>query len=210
MTENATRFDLSTLRRTVGPYVFVGLRHEDLEPLRRFRNEQIDVLRQREPLTREDQERWWREVVVPTHAAADPAFLLVSILDGGGAFLGYGGLVHADWRDGRAEVSFLVDPARRRDDALYAADLRAFLDFLLPFAFEDLGLRRLTTEAYAFRTRTIALLEAAGFVREGVWREHTLGPDGEPVDSVLHGMLRRDWAGWVGGQGPPPAGACPP
>jgi RimJ/RimL family protein N-acetyltransferase len=39
------------------------------------------------------------------------------------------------------------------------------------------------------------LVEQAGFLREGRWREHVLDPHhaGKFCDSILHGMCARDW-----------------
>jgi RimJ/RimL family protein N-acetyltransferase len=181
--------------RRLGPYRFVELRHEDIQPLRGFRNAQIDVLRQKQPLTADDQERWYRDVVVPTHAAEAPRFLLVSMLDAGDQFIGYGGLTNIDWDHRRAELSFLVDPRRAQDAELYAKDFRAFLEFVKEWAFADLGLNRLFSESYAFRDAHVALVEQAGFLREGRWREHVLDPHhaGKFCDSILHGMCARDW-----------------
>ena len=107
----------------------------DIEPLRRFRNAQIDVLRQAEPISEGAQERWFDEVVVPAHRDPRPPMILVSILDADGSFVGYGGLTNLDWEARRAEVSFLVDPARAADPDVYGRDMSAFLGFLADWAF---------------------------------------------------------------------------
>ena len=54
----------------VSGYEYPPLRREDIQALRRFRNEQIDVLRQAEVISEEQQERWFEERVVP--AQRDP------------------------------------------------------------------------------------------------------------------------------------------
>ena len=170
---------------------YLELRREDIETLRRFRNDQIEVLRQEQPIAAEEQERWFDQIVVPTHRSERPEFLLVSILDSEGVFVGYGGLTSVSWTHCRAELSFLVDPERAGDPDTYRSDFLAFLEFLTDWAFEGLGLHRLHSETYSFRTPTIELLEEAGFVPEGRLREHTSGPDGY-VDSLLHGLLTGD------------------
>lgn len=183
------RVDMQRFERRQGPYRYVGLRRADVQALRAWRNEQMDVLRQKAPLAEEDQERWFGELVEPTHRSPAPAFLLVAILDGDGRSIGYGGLTNIDWDHQRAEVSFLVESARARDAALYARDLSAFLAFLVRWAFDELGLRRLFTETYAFRTAHVRLLETAGFRLEGRLVAHTRGAGG-PVDSLIHGLVR--------------------
>lgn len=168
-------------------YRYVPLRREDIEPLRLFRNEQIDVLRQAAPISPAEQERWFADVVAPAHRHPRPPMILVSILDEDERFIGYGGLTNVDWAAGRAEVSFLADPRRAADPELYRRDLTAFVGFLADWAFGELGLNRLFTETYAFRDAHIEILEEAGFREEGRLREHVA-----TGDSVLHGLLAGD------------------
>lgn len=186
----APRVDMSAFRREQGPYTYVGLRREDIQALREFRNAQMDVLRQKRPLTEEGQERWYTEVVLPMHAKAEPSFLLVSILDKEGLFLGYGGLTYIDWDHRRAEVSFLMDPKRVATPSLYREDFLNFLLFLKTWSFDELGLHRLFGETYAFRDFHISVLEEAGFLREGHLKEHILDPKHPThyVDCIVHGL----------------------
>lgn len=173
-------------------YRYVALRREDIEPLRRFRNEQLDVLRQREPISVADQERWFEEIVAPAQRDPRPSQVLVSILDSEGQFIGYGGLTNIDWQARRAEVSFLVDPTRAADQDVYRRDMSSFLGFLTNWAFSELGLNRLFSETYAFRAFHVSLLERAGFAVEGRLREHVMTSTG-PGDSILHGLLASEW-----------------
>jgi RimJ/RimL family protein N-acetyltransferase len=181
--------DLSQLDRRCGGHRYVALRRRDIQPLRRFRNEQIAVLRQRHPLGEEDQERWFDEVVTPTHLDPEPSFLLVSILDGDESFIGYGGLTNVDWHHRRAEISFLVSPERAADAETYRADACAFLEWIQGWAFDELGLHRLFNETYEFRTEHIHILEEAGFVQEGRLRHNIVDPfdPSRFIDSLIHG-----------------------
>ena len=174
-------------------YAYPPLRREDIQALRVFRNEQIDVLRQAEPISEEQQERWYEEQVVPTQGEPRPPQVLVSILEPGGEFIGYGGLTNVRWEHRRAEVSFLVDPTRAADEGVYRRDMRAFLDHLAGLAFGEHGMNRLFAETWAFREFHISVLEDAGFKYEGRMREHTLDADGRPIDSVLHSRLASEW-----------------
>lgn len=182
-----SRVDIPAFKRTRGGYRYVGLRHQDIQEIRRWRNEQQDVLRQKNSLTRAEQQQWWETVVTPTHRSAHPSFLLVSILDGDSELVGYGGLTNIDWDHLRAEVSFLVSTERAADAATYEVDILAFLDFLKAWAFEELGLHRLFTETYAFRRVHIELLERAGMDLEGRMRDHVDTDEGF-LDSFLHGI----------------------
>lgn len=189
-TTSTLQADMTRFERLQHGYRYVSLRPEDIEALRRWRNEQIEILRQKRAIAPDEQERWYHHVVVPTHASPEPEFLLVSILDPGDRLVGYGGLTHIDWEHRRAEVSFLVAPERARNHRLYARDMAAFLKFLRRWAFEELDLHRLFSETYAFRRLHMELLEEAGFVLEGRLRDHVRGPDGF-VDSLIHGIVAR-------------------
>lgn len=183
------RVDMRRLEGRCAGHRYVALRRQDIQALRRFRNEQLSVLRQRCPLGAADQERWFEEVVVPTHADPEPSFLLVSILDDAEGFIGYGGLTHIDWPQQRAEVSFLMSPERAARAEIYRGDMLAFLSWIQRWAFDELQLHRLFTETYAFRTEHIRTLEEAGFVPEGRLRHHVVDPSDPSgfVDSLLHG-----------------------
>jgi RimJ/RimL family protein N-acetyltransferase len=173
-------------------YRYVPLRREDIQALREFRNAQIDVLRQAEPISPEQQEAWFEREVVPAEQAERPHQVLVSILDED-RFVGYGGLTNLNWPELRAEVSFLIDPERAADPAQYRADMTAFLAYLARLAFDDLGLNRLFAETYAFREAHIGILEECGYTLEGRLREHIQLGGGKAGDSVIHGLLAAEW-----------------
>jgi RimJ/RimL family protein N-acetyltransferase len=181
---------LTGRRWHAGPFTVDELAERDIEALRVWRNAQTSVLRQKDPITPEQQRRWYDDVVRPTHASASPSFLLVA-LRRRDDLVAYGGLTNVSWRDRRAEVSFLADTAVVADDAAYREVFLAFLAWLDGCAFGELGLHRLFTETYAYRTFHLSLLEEHGFVPEGRLRHHVV-KDGAPVDSLLHGRLETD------------------
>ncbi len=87
----------------------------------------------------------------------------------------------------RAEVGFAL--ARAAWGHGYMAEA---LPALIDFAFTTLDLRRLEADVDPRNTRSIQVLERAGFRREGYQRErHQL--HGELQDAVLYGLLRREW-----------------
>ncbi len=176
--------DLARLVR--GRYSLRPIDWSDRTPIREWRNDQIDVLRQTSALTVAGQDAYFADVVRPQLDQEEPAQVLVALLEDG-RLIGYGGLVHISWPNRRAEVSFMTE-ASRQDEATFRADLAAFLDLVIELAADRLALHRLTTECYAFRTVFIEELERAGFGLEGRLREHVRTDDGY-VDSVLHGRL---------------------
>ena len=172
-------------------YEIISVRQEDALPIMRWRNAQIDALRQKEPLTEDQQRRYFQEVVLPTYPMEKPPMVLLAYLKQG-KLIGYGGLVHLDWEAKRGEVSFLLDPARIEDKHSYGMELGTFLSLLKRLAFSQLGLNRIQTEAYGNRSWHVQAIEANGFRLEGVLRQHVcIG--GEWVDTHLHACLREDF-----------------
>lgn len=157
----------------------------DREHIRQWRNAQLEVLRQIEPLSEFDQDRYFAETVLPQFSQKNPAQFMFAFLEGGN-LIGYGALVHIHWGDHRAEVSFLTDPGRL-DLNTFAGDWTMYLNLLKPVA-RALGLHKLTTETYSLRNDLIPILEANGFVQEGVLREHHC-VDEKFTDSHVHGFL---------------------
>ncbi|MBD2720791.1 GNAT family N-acetyltransferase [Hymenobacter armeniacus] len=174
-------------------YQLIPIRYEDREPIRAWRNAQLPVLRQAEPLTAEQQEAYFQRVVLPLFAQERPGQLLFSLLHAG-QLIAYGGLVHISWPDLRAEVSFLVDPVRAADAATYRQDFLAHLRLLGRVAFEGLQFNRLFTETYDIRPAHVAILEEAGFRLEGRLRQHVQLAPGTFADSLMHGQLAADYA----------------
>ncbi|MBF9237416.1 GNAT family N-acetyltransferase [Hymenobacter sp. BT683] len=174
-------------------YRLIPIRYEDREPIRAWRNAQLEVLRQAAPLTAAQQEAYFQRVVLPLFDQEQPGQLLFSLLHHNN-LVAYGGLVHISWPDSRAEVSFLVDPARAAEPETYRTDFLAHLRLLGQAAFEQLNFNRLFTETYDIRPAHVAILEEAGFRLEGRLRQHVrLAPD-TFADSLMHGQLAADYA----------------
>lgn len=179
---------LKTNRFTYKEYEIVPYREADLMQIMRWRNEQMDVLRQNRELTEEDQIRYYRGVIVPTFVTAQPIMVLFSYLKHGEC-IGYGGLTNMDWHSGRAEISFLVDTARTRDEERYREDFSGFLHLMKEVAFGQLAFNRLFTETFDIRPRHIGILEGSGFRLEGRMKQHVrIGQS--HVDSLIHGYLK--------------------
>lgn len=175
-------------RLSAGPLWIGAVQPGDIEAIRLWRNAQMDVLRQSAPIAPDAQARYFAERIWPSLDLPQPGEILVSYREGD-VLIGYGGLVHIAWEHGRAEISFLLDPAYLAPPEVYARYFAGFLGLIKRLAFDDLGLERLFTETYAIRTHHIAVLESAGLKREGVLRRH-VRIAGEPVDSIMHGCLK--------------------
>ncbi|GAA4919247.1 GNAT family protein [Streptomyces coeruleoprunus] len=101
-----------------------------------------------------------------------------------------GELVLYEWDELNRSCVFrvLIGPGGR-DRGLGTEAIR----LLLAYAFERLGLHRVSLGVLAFNPRAQRVYERVGFVREGVEREAVLH-EGEWIDSVSMAVLAREWA----------------
>ncbi len=170
-------------------YSITSLRFEDIYKIKNWRNQQIAFLRQKHPITDEQQFKYFENYVKPTFSDPEPTQILVSYLKEG-TCIGYGGLTNLKWEDRRAEVSFLLDSERVQDNLNYKKEFTIFLNLLKQMAFDFLGLHRLFTETFDLRPTHIETLEGAGFTFEGRMKDHIFC-EGRFVDSLIHGCLKK-------------------
>ena len=71
-------------------------------------------LRQENLLTREAQKKYFNEVVYKLFEKDNPEQILFSYTENGKC-IGYGGLVHINWYDKNAEISFVMDTELEKD-----------------------------------------------------------------------------------------------
>lgn len=172
-------------------YSVQPLSEHDMLLIKEWRNAQMDVLRQNQVLTDEDQMRYYRQGVVPSYTDNETKIILFSFLQDE-QLIGYGGLTNIDWAAKRAEISFLIDPTRTLHPAQYKQDFLQFLALMRTIAFCELQFNRLFTETYDIRPLHISILEQFGFRLEGRMKQHVY-IRGEFVDSLLHGYLKEYW-----------------
>lgn len=159
-----------------------------IESIRKWRNEQMDVLRQSAVITPEEQQDYYEKNIWPDMRVQCPRNILLAYMDGT-QLVGYGGLVHITWECHRAEVSFLLNPMVASKVEDYERYFSMFLRLVKALAFQDLGLQKIVTETYLTRQHHISVLERAGFNREGLLENRTW-IRGEPVGSIIHGCIR--------------------
>ncbi|NPA46981.1 MAG: GNAT family N-acetyltransferase [Chlorobi bacterium] len=165
-----------------GEYSIVPIRDEDKYDIMRWRNEQIYHLRQKEPLTREQQEAYFRNVVDKLFEREKPDQLLFSFLKNG-KLIGYGGLVHIDWENHTAEVSFIMDTALEETE--FEQNWQRFIHLLKKPAFDELGFHSVYVYAFDLRPHLYPALEKAGFQFTRRLKNE-VQIEGKPVDVVIY------------------------
>lgn len=168
-----------------GEYSIVPIRMEDRHAIRKWRNEQIYHLRQSKPLSEADQDHYFETVVAHLFEKEKPEQLLFSFLEGDSC-IGYGGIVHIDWRDRNGEISFLID-SERNTEKHYLKLFEIFLDLLTQAAIEA-GLFKIYTYGYDIADYRFIPLERTGFSLEAVLKEHVL-VEGRLCDVRMYGKL---------------------
>ena len=174
-----------TVVSTDDRYQLRPIHWNDRDAIREWRNAQIDVLRQVNPLSANEQDSYFTNVVLPQLTQEQPEQILFAFLEDS-QLVGYGGFVHIVWSDRCAEVSFLTDIGRT-EQHIFSQDWSEYLDLLVQLA-QRIGFNKLTTETYGIRTELIEILENFGFTQEGILRDHHR-INGEPVDSFAHAYL---------------------
>jgi RimJ/RimL family protein N-acetyltransferase len=152
-----------------GDYSIVPIRMEDRFAIMKWRNEQVYHLRQDKPLTEKDQEEYFQFVVANLFEQEKPKQILFSFLKEG-VLIGYGGLVHINWIDRNAEISFIMDTTLEEDN--FELNWIRFLNLLEEVAWSQLNLHKIYTYAFDLRSRLYDALEKAGFAIDAVLKEH--------------------------------------
>jgi len=179
---------LSNKEVAFGNYKIVPIRYEDRFDIMKWRNEQIYHLRQKAPLTKEDQDGYFQNVVSKLFEQEQPDQLLFSYLEHDQC-IGYGGLVHINWVDKNAEISFIMDTELEKD--FFEFHWTTYLCLLEKIAFEELNLHKINTYAFDLRPHLYPIFEKSGFIKETVLKEHCLF-DNKYIDIVIHCKINKN------------------
>lgn len=167
-----------------GHHSLVPIRDEDKYAIRNWRNDQIKVLRQNDVLSIEAQEKYFSEVVSKLFEEEKPGQLLFSFLEDD-KLAGYGGLVHINWPEKTAEVSFLTETSRSMDVSRFQQDWMDYLEILKEVSEDGLGFNSIFTYAYDIRPHLYPALESSGF-RLTKKIPGAVEIDGQNYDVLIH------------------------
>lgn len=163
-------------------YKIIPIQYEDRFDIMKWRNEQIYHLRQDKPLTIENQEGYFNNVVNKLFDQEQPGQILFSYLEDG-ICIGYGGLVHINWIDKNAEISFIMNTNFEKDN--FQKHWKIFLNLIEQVAFTDLKLHKISTYAFDLRPKLYPVLDNSGFSKEAVLIKHCLF-NSEYIDVVIY------------------------
>lgn len=168
-----------------GVYTIVPIRYEDRFKIMEWRNEQMYHLRQTTILTNADQENYFTNVVAELFNKEKPDQILFSYLKNGEC-IGYGGLVHINWADCNAEISFIMKTELEKNE--FKEHWGIYLSLIEQVAFKELSLHKIFTYAFDLRIQLYEAIEAIGYIQEAVLKEHFLY-EGVFKDVIMHSKL---------------------
>jgi len=171
----------------LGEYKIIPIRYEDRIEIMKWRNEQLYHLRQTEPLTEESQDNYFNEVVANLFEQKKPGQILFSYLQNE-VCLAYGGLVHINWVDRNAEISFVMKTEEQEN--YFEKYWLNYLDLIEKVAFEELNLHKLFVYAFDLRPHLYQVIEKGGFTKEAVLKEHCFH-NNKFINVVIHSKLNK-------------------
>lgn len=161
---------LSKQSYSFNEYQIVPIRDEDKYDIMQWRNDQIYHLRQSQPLTKEIQNDYFRNVIEKLFEKEYPNQLLFSYLENG-ICIGYGGLVHINWIDKNAEISFIINTELERE--FFHKHWAIFLSLVEELSFMSLSLHKIFVFAFDLREKLYEVLEMSSYINEARLKEHT-------------------------------------
>ncbi|MDA8566773.1 GNAT family N-acetyltransferase [Schleiferiaceae bacterium] len=168
-----------------GDYQLVPIRHEDQYDIMKWRNEQINLLRQKEVLTIKEQNQYFNTVVNNLFTVNRPNQLLFSFLKNN-VLIGYGGLVHIDWDSLNGEISFLLDP-KLMQPKTYSKLSDIYLPLIKEVA-NQANLKKVYTYGYDLDGARFLPLYRNGFELEAYLHEH-VKVDGATIGVRIYSYL---------------------
>ena len=144
-------------------FSLVPIRDMDKFKIMNWRNEQLYHLRQKEKLTKKDQINYFKNTILKLFNDYQPSQILFSFLENN-ICIGYGGLVHINWNDKNAELSFIIDTKLEKKE--FSKHWKIFLNLIEKVAFEQLNFFKLYTYAYDLRPKLYKVLEDNGYIKE--------------------------------------------
>ena len=172
---------------TSGKYSIVPIRIGDRYDIMKWRNEQMYHLRQNETLTKEDQDKYFETVVASLYKKDHPDQILFSYLEND-VCIGYGGLVHINWVDRNAEISFIMNTELETNN--FKKHWGIFLYLIEQVAFTNLKFHKIFTYAFDVRPALYEALEKSMFTDEARLKEHCLF-NGFYIDVVIHSKINK-------------------
>ncbi|WP_435262772.1 GNAT family N-acetyltransferase [Tenacibaculum sp. nBUS_03] len=166
-------------------YSIVPIRFKDRLKIQKWRNEQMYHLRQTKLLTEEDQNSYFENIISKLFLQEKPNQILFSYLEDNKC-IGYGGLVHINWTDKNAEISFIMKTSLEKEH--FNFHWKTFLNLIEQVAFKEIELHKIFTYAFDLRPHLYLALEKNNYKKESILKDHCFY-NNEFKDVIIHSKI---------------------
>ena len=166
-------------------FTIVPIRYEDRYKIMKWRNEQMYHLRQNKTLTKKNQDDYFLNIIRSQFDEEKPNQVLFSFLEKN-VCIGYGGLVHMNWIDKNAELSFIMET--KLEDLYFDFYWSNFIFLIKKIAFNNLGLKKIYVYSYDLREKLYKTLLNNKFKEEARLKSHYMFNENY-VDVYIHSLF---------------------
>ena len=166
----------------VNEFSLVPIREQDKFTIMKMRNEQTYHLRQNKQLTIEEQNNYFSNIISKLFQAEQPNQILFSFLKDNEC-VGYGGLVHINWIDKNAEISFIMKT--KLEEKKFHFYWTIYLSLIEMVAFNQLQFCEINTYAYDLRPKLYCALEDSGYIKKNQSNSNLI-LDNKPIKIIVH------------------------
>ena len=167
-------------------YKLAPIRYEDRLIIMKWRNEQMYHLRQDKPLTEKSQEDYFNGSVARLFDQEKPNQILFSYLKGD-QLIGYGGLVHINWIDKNAEISFIMKTELEKNN--FNILWSSFLNLIEKVAFNEMSMHKIYVYAFDLRPHLYTILQANKYFKDAILKDHCYF-NTNFLDVVIHSKIK--------------------
>lgn len=172
---------------SVDEFSIVPIRESDKFDIMNWRNDQIYHLRQSKPLKKKDQKKYFENVISEIFKDENPDQILFSFLNKDKC-VGYGGLVHINWIDKHAEISFIMKT--ELENLFFKKYWTIFLELIEKVAFYELSFRKIFIYAFDLRQHLYDVVEKSNYKLEARLIDHYLFND-DFIDVVIYSKINK-------------------
>ena len=164
----------------------ISLSH--MEKIRKWRNEQINILRQQKKIHSSEQTEYYHNIIYPEFNSLKPKNILFAIYNKN-KLIGYGGMVYISWDHKRSEISFLLDSKIKENTTNFHNCFISFISLIFKIAFNELQLNKIYTETFENRIKLIKTIEKIGFKNEGILKQQYF--KNQYISSFIHSYINK-------------------
>lgn len=169
-----------------GKFSLVPIRFKDRLDIMKWRNEQIYHLRQSKPLSVKDQENYFNNIIFNLFKQEKPNQILFSLLESD-ICIGYGGLVHINWIDKNAEISFVMNTELEKK--FFRSNWLKYLELIEGLGFNELKFKKLYVYAFDLRPHLYKVLEEGKYFFDARLKNHCI-IENKHKDVVIYSKIK--------------------